>query len=183
MTNSSEAWLAHPVHTHIEVSNLGRVRTIDHVGDGIVGRKGWRYKSRILSPSLDSCGYPMVCISPKMRRVHHLVAETFIGPRPDGAEVMHLDANRANPRADNLRYGTRSENQRQAVSDGNHHLTRRTECLRGHRLAHPNLQQSGLRRGKRLCRACNLAKNWCAKHPDDRPNFEAIADRYYLNLP
>lgn len=42
--------------------------------------------------------------------VHQLVARTFHGPHPKGQEVRHLDGNPRNNRADNLAYGTRTEN-------------------------------------------------------------------------
>ena len=42
--------------------------------------------------------------------VHHLVAETFLGPRPEGCEVDHIDHNRANNAVSNLRWVTRLEN-------------------------------------------------------------------------
>lgn len=42
--------------------------------------------------------------------VHSLVATAFWGPRPEGQEVRHLDGNPKNNRADNLAYGTRTEN-------------------------------------------------------------------------
>lgn len=42
--------------------------------------------------------------------VHQLVAMTFHGPRPEGQEVRHLDGDPQNNRADNLAYGTRTEN-------------------------------------------------------------------------
>jgi hypothetical protein len=42
--------------------------------------------------------------------VHHLVAEAFIGPMPPGQEVNHVDADKANNRAENLEYQTPSGN-------------------------------------------------------------------------
>ena len=42
--------------------------------------------------------------------VHHLVAEAFLGPRPDGYVVDHIDGNVKNNRAVNLRYVTTSHN-------------------------------------------------------------------------
>lgn len=42
--------------------------------------------------------------------VHHLVAETFIGPQPLGHDVCHADGLIENNSFPNLRYGTRSEN-------------------------------------------------------------------------
>lgn len=41
------------------------------------------------------------------RHVHTLVATTFIGPRPDGLEILHLNGNRRDNSAENLAYGTR----------------------------------------------------------------------------
>ena len=184
MTDSiqSPIWRIHPRHSHIEVSDLGQVRTVDHVGNGIVGRLGWHYKGHLLKQSPDTSGYPMACISPNMVGVHKLVTETFIGPCPDGMEVLHLDTDRSNPSLTNLRYGTRSENQLQRVMDGNHYLRNRTECPRGHKLQSPNLVPYGIREGKRQCLSCAKARGWCYLHPEDRADFNAIADRRYSHL-
>lgn len=45
-----------------------------------------------------------------MRNVHSLVAEVFIGPRPEGMQVNHKDGNRYNNSVENLEYVTPSEN-------------------------------------------------------------------------
>lgn len=46
-----------------------------------------------------------------MAAVHILVAEAFLGPRPGGMEeCRHLDGDKLNNRADNLRWGTRPGN-------------------------------------------------------------------------
>jgi hypothetical protein len=55
--------------------------------------------------------------------VHCLVAEAFIGPRPEGHDVDHIDRNRANPSAVNLRYRPTSENRADRVTTGNAKLT------------------------------------------------------------
>lgn len=59
-------------------------------------------------------GYPSVYLWIGNRRifiaVHRLVAHKFIGPRPDGAVIMHLDGNRANSAASNLAYDSQSAN-------------------------------------------------------------------------
>ncbi len=61
-----------------------------------------------------STGYPMVNLfrdrKRSQRSVHSIVAEAFIGPRPEGKEVNHIDANRWNPHISNLEYVTRAEN-------------------------------------------------------------------------
>ena len=43
--------------------------------------------------------------------VHRLVLEAFVGPMPEAMETRHLDGNPANNCLDNLRYGTRAENE------------------------------------------------------------------------
>ena len=50
--------------------------------------------------------------------VHTLVAEAFIGPRPDGLLDCHRDDRKRNNRAENLYYGTRSDNARDAIVNG-----------------------------------------------------------------
>jgi hypothetical protein len=45
-----------------------------------------------------------------MRYIHSLVAETFIGPRPIGMEIDHIDADKSNNKASNLQYITRKQN-------------------------------------------------------------------------
>lgn len=43
-------------------------------------------------------------------RVHTAVAGAYLGPRPDGLEIRHLDGNKTNNWYPNLRYGTAAEN-------------------------------------------------------------------------
>lgn len=72
----------------------------------------------------DGGGYLSVCLwkasKGHMRRVHQLVLETFVGPRPKGMECRHLDGNKHNNHLKNLKWGTRSENQHDAVKHGTH---------------------------------------------------------------
>jgi len=77
--------------------------------------------ARVLKGAL-SDGYPRVtlCNAGKRKRlfIHRLVAETFLGPCPDGLEVAHLNGNRRDSRLTNLRYVTRSENHRHKIDHG-----------------------------------------------------------------
>ena len=53
------------------------------------------------------------------RRVHRLVAEAFIEkPNENCDVVMHIDNNKANNDVSNLKWGTVSDNTRQAYNDG-----------------------------------------------------------------
>lgn len=55
----------------------------------------------------------------KSHRVHLLVLEAFVGPRPTPDAVgLHFDDDIWNNRVDNLRWGTRSDNWHDAVRNG-----------------------------------------------------------------
>lgn len=54
----------------------------------------------------------------KVVTVHSLIADAFIGPRPDGLQVNHKDGNKLNNSASNLEYVTRSGNMKHAISSG-----------------------------------------------------------------
>ena len=91
-----------------EVSDAGEVRR---------SRSG-RFKTgvgRVLKPGLASSGYLSVNLydGPRRRKgalVHHLVAHAFIGPRPVGAQINHIDGIKSNNSAVNLEYVSRAEN-------------------------------------------------------------------------
>ena len=51
-----------------------------------------------------------VCGGARQVVIHRLVAEHFLGERPEGYFVCHKDGNSKNNRADNLYYGTPSQN-------------------------------------------------------------------------
>jgi hypothetical protein len=88
------------------VSSLGRVSSTK---DGA---------TILLRAGRASNGYLSVSLRGKTRFVHHLVAEAFIGPRPAGAYVLHADDDKLNSAADNLRYGTPSENMHDMTRHG-----------------------------------------------------------------
>lgn len=110
-----------------EVSNLGRVRSIDRV----VKRKHWdrysgtmmlvdyTYCGRVLRPGDRQAGHVSVAIGKgNSRDVHLLVLEAFVGPCPEGHEACHHDDNPVNNVVWNLRWGTRSSNLLDAVRNG-----------------------------------------------------------------
>lgn len=100
-----------------EVSNLGNVRSLDR-NDA----RGWKIKGRTLSPYIDKKGYRRVCLnngSSKVMKVYRLVAMAFISNPDNKPEVDHIDTNRSNDRADNLRWVTRQENNRNPITRAN----------------------------------------------------------------
>jgi hypothetical protein len=74
-----------------------------------------RLKPIILSPGWTGDGkYKFVRLSAKNkisnRKVHHLVLETFVGPRIHGQICRHLNGIKTDNRAANLAWGTHTEN-------------------------------------------------------------------------
>lgn len=65
---------------------------------------------------LNSDGYPTVRVRHVRTTVHRLVAEAFLGKRPNGLVVDHIDRNKQNNHYTNLRYVTLSENSKN-ISD------------------------------------------------------------------
>lgn len=105
----NEIWKKVINFDNYEVSNLGRVRSIDRYE---LYRDKF-HKGRILKQFLQN-GYPKVSFSINgstcQRFVHRLVAEAFI-PNPDNKpQIDHIDTNRSNNCVDNLRWVTQEEN-------------------------------------------------------------------------
>jgi hypothetical protein len=76
--------------------------------------------------SVQLCNKP---VRPKLKRkyVHSLVAEAFIGSRPEGMQVNHKDGVKANNHWTNLEYVTPLENTRHAAKIGNAPKVRKGE--------------------------------------------------------
>ncbi len=56
----------------------------------------------------------------KRRRtyLHNLILEAFVGPRPAGAEARHLNDIKSDNRAENLLWGTSSQNKQDSIRNG-----------------------------------------------------------------
>lgn len=116
-----------------EVSSLGNVRSRPHTRRH-KSKLGHYYETKweggLLRPGLASNGYLTVCLQCDGERrsvpVQHLVAKAFIGPRPDGMYVLHDNGIRTDNRAENLRYGTPSENMHDKTRHGRVQLTPET---------------------------------------------------------
>lgn len=109
-----EVWRAVVTHPgYYEISSEGRVRTVERqVHRGVVGVVA--LPSKVLAQTLGGrkLNYLRVMLKNPQRHayIHHLVAEAFIGPRPEGCEVLHGPAGSLRNTVANIRYGTREEN-------------------------------------------------------------------------
>lgn len=73
---------------------------------------------RILRPSSDVYGYLLVTLPGRRNtRIHHLVAESFIGPR-NAPEINHIDGNKQNNHYSNLEYCSQRRNYEHAIRTG-----------------------------------------------------------------
>lgn len=117
---SDEQWKCYPGDERYEVSDQGRVRSYCQA------------EPRLLATQVARSGHLRVHLSGGVRLVHHLVMETFVGPRPSGLDTRHLDGDPTNNHLDNLAYGTRSQNALDSVAHGTHAEARRSHCVKGH---------------------------------------------------
>lgn len=127
-----EIWRSIPKRPSYQVSNFGRVRTIER--EVISKSKTCIHKKRIFKSRLlyilnNGHGYSVVCtqINNKKKNyyIHRLVAELFI-PNPENKkEVNHKDGNKWNNNVGNLEWSTRSENCLHAYKNGLKLPTRR----------------------------------------------------------
>jgi hypothetical protein len=119
-----------------------------------------RVRERILRQGQDTSGYQQIALrrlgEATSYKVHILVALTFIGPRPPGMEVMHLDSVKSHNYVSNLAYGTRSENLLMCVDHGDHNMARKTHCPQEHEYTPENTYIS--KAGSRMCRTCSREK-------------------------
>ena len=64
----------------------------------------------------NNAGYFIMNCEGKTRTVHSLVAEAFLGPRPEGYDIDHINGDKTRNEASNLRYVTHTENMRHFYS-------------------------------------------------------------------
>lgn len=156
-----------------EVSDWGRVRSVDRVIDWLVKGKYPAkrfFKGQTLSPYDNGCGYLVVDLHHGKERdkktIHSLVAETFI-PNPEHKPcVGHKDCNTTNNRVENLYWCTYPENnnhpitkerQKKAQKERNHDFLhtkevneKRRESLKGHFVSDETKEKMSKAKRKRI---------------------------------
>lgn len=119
-----ENWKQYPHDKRYEVSDAGRVRSVPRTQ--VYTRKSGKVITRkhagrmIRECQSGWCGlYRHVSLGAgRLRLVHVLVLETFVGPRPEGNEARHLNGVHHDNRLCNLAWGSRSQNQSDRVAHG-----------------------------------------------------------------
>ena len=95
---------------YYEVSNIGNVRSV------------WSGKPVPMKTYVNEHGYCVLRLTKngvsKIRNVHRLMLESFIGKDPDRPIVNHKDGNKLNNTLDNLEWTTSRENNIHAIKTG-----------------------------------------------------------------
>ncbi|WP_168714674.1 NUMOD4 motif-containing HNH endonuclease [Streptomyces sp. A0592] len=142
-------WRPIPGYEHTyEVSDTGQINS----------KARPRTRGGLLKLKVNARGYWAVSLVAggvqTTHEVHRLVALAFLGPRPPQAQVRHLDGDRLNCSAENLAYGTHSDNLLDAVRHGTHPTASRTHCPQGHEYTSENTRVTPSRPNARYCKAC-----------------------------
>lgn len=178
-----ERWRAIPGQEgHYEVSDLGRVRSIDRTITASTGVR-YRKRGRMLSPAPSTGGHLMLHLRGRQGfLIHRLVLLAFVGPPPPGTECCHGPGGPADNRLVNLRWDTRVENMADRVRHGTlHPNSRKTRCNYRHLLTLPNLIAAELKQGRRKCLACGRARSVGQKAAKARRPFDfhaVVAQKY-----
>lgn len=170
---------------YYQASSSGNIRSLSR---RIVQSNGneYQFTGRILKPFVvkrfGNPSYKQYTLwKDGVRRVafgRKLVAETFLGPRPEGMEVCHNMPNSSlDDSVKNLRYDTHYNNMQDIKRHKTHNNSIKTHCPRGHNFTDKNTKIVNHGRG-RTCTACLHSKEhvrWCKQNC----NFEQLADLCY----
>lgn len=109
---------------YYQVSNLGRVRSVDRVVRHGTGQGVRKLKGRLLRPGVSTSGHLLVVLCKHgiehTFKVHKLVALTWLDSRPQGYVIRHGVNGVLDNSILNLCYGTRIEDGRDRRRDKTH---------------------------------------------------------------
>lgn len=110
-----EVWKDIPGYEGLyRVSTLGRIKSLSRLM--VNGDSFFLSKDRILKPCIDTTGYYTINLwkerLPNTRKIHKLVAITFLGHKPCGNKLVidHIDGNKLNNRLTNIQVVTSRAN-------------------------------------------------------------------------
>jgi len=152
----SERWL--PVlgwEALYEVSDQGRVRS--KLREVASGKNSRALRGGRVLKHANTGGYFHLTLSnapvEKNFRVHVLVAEAFLGPRPEEMNACHKDGDSTNNVPANLYWGTQLQNIRDKVRHGTDRFAlKRGHCAHGHIFDQTNTYLTAT--GSPICRTC-----------------------------
>lgn len=120
------------------ISSLGRVKSIARTT--IRSGHKMKLKERVLRACANNYGYYYVCLhigeDQKMKRVHRLVAQYFLGNCNDYPYVNHKDLDKSNNKLSNLEWCTQKHNIQHA------HANRFIDTAKGSRSGQSKLMES-----------------------------------------
>lgn len=178
-----EIWKTYPGCSSYEVSNLGRVRSVDRTVTTKHGRS-WTQRGKILSIATNHLGRTSVVISKngecRSVQVSHLVYETFVGPRPDGMFVRHLNDCKDDNRIYNLSLGTPLENIQDKVRNGLDPNAIKTHCKWGHEFTEWNIVRTPA--GNRQCKSCKRARSHIHYPANRWMDHQIVSDGFFEEL-
>lgn len=141
-----------------QASDEGEIKSLSgRFGRPLILRPGRAKRTGHYQVVLTKPGTELQRLRRRTMTVHALVMLTFVGPLPAGAETRHIDGDVTNNHLANLRYGSRSENQRDSVRHGTHNMARKTHCPANHEYTPENTRitvnaEKGWR--MRSCKTC-----------------------------
>lgn len=89
------------------VSDCGRIIALEHQG-----ANGFLLRPKNLSITKQKTGYSLVAFNGKLRLHHRVIGELFVDNPEGKLEIDHIDGDKKNNSAHNLRWVTSSENKR-----------------------------------------------------------------------
>lgn len=162
---SKERWVPILDYPDYEVSDWERARSRDRTILTVKGQLR-TYRGRILvqvmAGGTKGRRYPSCTLyrdgKPRQVRIHVVMLESFVGPRPPGMEALHRDDDPMNRSLENLYWGTPIQNAKDKIRNGNCRKSNITECPQGHEYTEENTYRAPST-GHRQCRTCIKAKN------------------------
>lgn len=172
----SEIWKKIPGFSNYSASSNGHIRFDGrrHEVIDILGRHSIRnYKVKILNPTCAKGHYPSVSLLNDGLRtramVHTYVALVFLGPRPFGMHIRHIDGDKTNNNITNLTYGTVQEN----AKDKDIHGT----ALKGEKCPWAKLTENDVREIRRKAKSGAIQRHLAEEYNVDPMQISRIISR------